>query len=73
MFRLPGGTEDNDLWVYDMLDNDGQHVILSVWEPTPQERTAIANGDNIRLMIWGDAVPPIALGLTDEPLGKPHE
>ena len=70
VFRLPGGTEDNDLWVYDMADGQNNHVIVSVWEPSQKEREAIANGENIRLLIWGDGIPPIALDTTDEPLGK---
>ena len=70
MFRLPGGNEDNDLWVYDIADDQGQHVIASVWEPTKKEREAIARGENIRLLVWGDGIPPFAIDTTDEPLGK---
>jgi len=70
VFRLPGGTEDNDLWVYDLADDDGDNVICSVWVPSDDERTAIANGENIRLMSWGTSIPPYAIDLTDEPLGK---
>ena len=71
VFRLPGGTEDNDLWVYDLTDGHNNHVIASVWEPTKKEREAIANGENIRLLVWGDGIPPFAMDTTDEPLGKP--
>ena len=46
------------------------HVIASVWEPTQEERAAIANGENIRLLVWGDGIPPFAMDTTDEPLGK---
>ena len=70
VFRLPGGTEDNDLWVYDMPDNDGDNVICSVWVPTDEERAAIASGENVRLMIWGYGIPPLAIDTTDEPLGR---
>lgn len=70
VFRLPGGTEDNDLWVCDMADARGNQVIASVWEPTKKERERIANGENIRLLIWGSGIPPIAVDTTDEPLGK---
>lgn len=70
VFRLPGGTEDNDLWVYDVQDNDGDNVICSVWVPTDEEREAIANGENVRLMVWGYGIPPFAMDTTDEPLGK---
>lgn len=70
VFRLPGGNEDNDLWVYDIVDNVGNHVIASVWEPSKKERERIANGENIRLLVWGDGIPPFAIDTTDEPLGK---
>lgn len=70
VFRLPGGTEDNDLWVYDIADADNNHVIASVWEPTLEERKRIANGENVRLLVWGDGIPPFAMDTTDEPLGK---
>lgn len=70
VFRLLGGTEDNDLWVYDLADDDGDNVICSVWVPSLEEREAIANGYNIRLMSWGTSIPPYAIDITDEKLGK---
>lgn len=73
VFRLPGGTEDNDLWVYDLPDDDGNNVICSVWQPSPKEREAIANGENVRLLVWGTGIPPFAIDTTDEALGKKHD
>jgi hypothetical protein len=70
VFRLPGGTEDNDLWTYVLIDETGNPILCSVWEPTPDERKRIAEGENIRLCIWGSSQPPVLLDLTDEPLGK---
>jgi hypothetical protein len=70
VFHLPGGTEDNDLWVYDLDDGRGNHVIASVWEPTEEERKRLAEGWNIRLLVWGDGIPPFAMDTTDEPLGR---
>lgn len=70
VFRLPGGNEDNDLWVERRADETGRPVLESVWEPTPEEREAIARGDNVYLLVWGGQ-PPVALGVTDVPLGKP--
>ena len=70
LFRLVGGTEDNDLWVrYDQA-SDGSSVIASVWELTPEERAAVAAGANIQLEIWGTGVPPVAMQVTDEELGR---
>lgn len=71
VFKLVGGNEDNDLWVYDMSDGITDiPVVCSVWVPTEEERERIAAGENIRLMIWGKPIPPVAMDLTDEPLGK---
>ena len=67
---LPGGTEDNDLWVYDIADPEGYNIVASVWVPTPEERERIANGWNIRLLVWGKGMPPVAMDTTDEKLGK---
>lgn len=73
VFRLPGGNEDNDLWTYTAEVESGGTAICSVWEPTQQERIRIAAGENIRLCIWGEGIPPVAIDLTDEPLGKRPE
>jgi hypothetical protein len=67
---LPGGTEDNDLWVYDLPDDHERNVQATVWVPTDEERQRIAAGENIRLLLWGTRHPPVAMDLTDEPLGK---
>lgn len=69
VFRLEGGTEDNDLWVRHALEA-GVPTINSVWELTDEERAAIAAGANIELTVWGTGTPPVALRTTDEPLGK---
>lgn len=69
VFRLEGGNEDNDLWVRRGIE-DGEHTISSVWEISEDERRAIAEGSNIELCVWGDATPPVSLGVTDEPLGR---
>lgn len=71
VFRLPGGTEDNDLWVYADIDTRGEPVIRSTWVPTEDERKAIAEGQNIELVVWGAGHPPVNMQLTDVPLGKP--
>lgn len=66
VYRLPGGTEDNDLWVYEIDEPDEPaKIICSVWVPTTEERLAIAQGQNIRLCVWGGQ-PPVAIDLTDE-------
>jgi hypothetical protein len=71
VFRLPGGTEDNDLWAHVDHDDGGNPVLCSVWEPSDEERQAIADGANIELVIWGQAQPPVSLATTTVQLGKP--
>lgn len=73
VFSLPGGNEDNDLWVYDMPDDANGNVIISVWEPTEEERKQIAEGQNIRLLVWAPKHVhlPVAMDVSDEALGKP--
>jgi hypothetical protein len=69
VFRLPGGTEDSDLWC-EQLEENGKPIVRSVWEPSKKERAAIAAGDNIELMVWGEGTPPVMLGVTDERPGR---
>lgn len=68
VFRLLGGTEDNDLWVQRVVQ-DGQPIIRSVWELDDDERAAIAKGAHIRLHVFGDGTPPVALDVVSTPLG----
>lgn len=73
VFVLEGGNEDNDLWVEKAVTQDQQPCIASVWEPTPEERQAIAAGQNIELIVFGTMQPPVAMQVTDVKLGKPPE
>jgi hypothetical protein len=70
VFRLDGGTEDSDLWVERALDDQGDPIIISVWEPSYAERERIYNGENIALVVWGTGHPPVMLVPTDTPLGR---
>lgn len=71
VYRLAGGTEDNDLWVCETFDSlqPAQTVVCSVWELTDDERQRVADGENIELAVWGGQ-PPVALQVTAEPLGR---
>lgn len=70
VIRLEGGTEDNDLWARVDRLSDGTPMITSVWVPTDEERLAIAAGANIELIVLAVRTPPIAMAVTDIPLGK---
>jgi hypothetical protein len=40
-------------------------VIHSTWDPTDDERKAIANGAKIELQICGEPIPPVSLIVVD--------
>jgi hypothetical protein len=73
VYRLPGGTEDNDLWVTADVDDGGHPVVCSTWVPTDEERALLAAGENVELVIWGTAVPPLAMRTTAVSLGRRPE
>lgn len=64
VFLPAAGTEDSvePLKVIKVFMPDlNSYVLISEWEPTPEERKAIAEGANIHLHIMGEALPPVAL------------
>lgn len=67
VFRLPGGTEDNDLW----YERGPAGEVRSTWVPTDEQRDAIAAGANIELAVFARITPAVSMALTDVPLGKP--
>lgn len=68
VYPLGGG----DLWVPETFDSEqpDMPIVYSVWEPTVEERVAIAAGANIELAVWGGQ-PPVAIETTTVPLGRP--
>jgi hypothetical protein len=84
VFRLGGGTEDNDLHVRRVADavdlgfaddDPCAHTpaIASVWEPYPDERAAIACGANVELVVIGVTQPPVSVRMTrEQPLSRPE-
>lgn len=74
VYRLPGGTEDTDLWVEMEIVTDQTlgrvPAISSTWELTDDERRRIAAGDNLRVTIIGTQQPPLDIQLSSEELGK---
>ena len=38
-------------------------AVWSYWEPSPEERAAIAAGAKVRLSCWGMAHPPVSIGV----------
>lgn len=73
VWKLEGGTEDNDLWALNHEVNDEvmgtTPAVTSVFVPTDFQRREIARGANIALTVLGRQ-PPVMVRLTDEPIGK---
>lgn len=61
VFELPGGNEDNYLYVEAQLDELGNPLVVSVWEPTDEERAALAAGGTVELCVWGTGTPPVLI------------
>jgi hypothetical protein len=72
VFRLVGGNEDSDLWTRRDVDGDGDPVLCSTWVPTDDERSQIAQGHNIEVIIWGESHPAMAVRTDDAALGRPR-
>lgn len=71
VIRLPGGTEDNDLWVERRTDDENNDVIFSTWELSDEQRKQVEEGGNITLCVWGVTTPPLAMLVDDVKIGKP--
>jgi len=63
IYTLPGGNEDNYLYVQQTVGGE----IHSIWEPTDAERLLLAGGGRVRLTIIGALVPPLILSVA-----RPH-
>lgn len=66
VFKLQGGTEENDLPLSRIRHEDNTVTLCSTWELTEEERAAIAGGANIELYVWGERHPPVSLAVSDE-------
>lgn len=47
--------------------SDGLPLMESVWEPTPDQLDALANGAKVLLCVVGTAHPMVALNVTEPP------
>lgn len=63
--ELPGGNEDNFLWMEEAVSAEGHSVMVSYWEPNEEERAAIAAGKKICLLVWGGSHPPVAMAVDE--------
>lgn len=70
VFKLPGGTEENDLPAEHSVDEGGNPVIITTWELTEEERKWVATGSKIELIVWGTAHPPVAIRVEGDENGE---
>lgn len=62
VYTLPGGNEDNDLWVEQGIDEEtGTPIHTSVWDLDDDERATIAAGGTLELIVWGQGHPAVAM------------
>lgn len=45
------------------LYGDGTNCCMSFWEPSAEERAAIANGAKVVLSVWGTTHAPVSVGV----------
>lgn len=70
VLRLPGGSEDNDLWATTYGPDEGGPCIGSTWELSDEERRQIADGANVELVVFGISHPPVILRISTYTLGR---
>lgn len=61
VFRLVGGTKENDLPLYREIQPDTSYIHYSTWKLTDEERALIKDGGYIELAVWGQGHPPVSL------------
>lgn len=72
--RPPGMTDEEceALSVYRGLAPDGHSVVISCFKATREEREEFLRTGRIWLWVWGQTMPPVALG-TQNPFEAPKE
>lgn len=61
IFKLPGGTEENDLPLEQTTDEDNNTILISTWELSDTELDDIEATGKIQLVVWGVGTPPVSL------------
>jgi hypothetical protein len=61
-FVYKGPTPDIGDLACERTTESGTPVVYSVWEPSEEERRAIAEGGYVKLGIWGmEPIPPVSV------------
>jgi len=62
IYKLQGGTKENDLPVEMNVDVKDVPVMISTWVTLDEaERERLVSGAPIELIVWGEAHPPVAI------------
>ncbi len=62
----PAGTsieECHALPIMRAMYENGQHVVVSFWQMSDEERAKFIAGEPIHLVVWGQTMAPVALGV----------
>lgn len=51
------------LYITRVMFDSGIPAVWSYWEPSPEERAAIAAGAPVRFSCWGMTHPPVSIGV----------
>lgn len=66
-FKAPPDMENcQDLRVRIAKDAQDNMTITSAWYPSPDEVRALAAGQPVWVTVWGNGLPPMALGVPVE-------
>lgn len=63
VFRLAGGTEDNDLFVHleEPCEELPTGAVRSYWQPDDEELRVLRDGGYLELAVLGVPPPPVAM------------
>lgn len=51
------------LYITRVVYDNGMPAVVSFWEPSPEERAAIAAGALVVFSCWGNTHPPVSIGV----------
>jgi hypothetical protein len=60
---LPDGTEENDLPAERAVDGLNRACFITTWKPDAFELAQLRRGAAVRLVVWGEGHPPVALSV----------
>lgn len=61
VFKLDGGTEENDLPAVVREDEAGTPVVCTTWELDSDDLAAVLTTGRLELCVWGAGTPPVSL------------